>query len=229
MAGPDNPEIRDVVKAAGLGQREWWTMPAIVQSYDREAVTADIKLAVRLKDRISGVSYEPSIITVPVGWPVMFGGRIVVQGELEQGDEVVLHATDANILAWLTSGGIVDGSGPGRKLGSSWAEPRALSQPRRAAAGASGEFIIGRPDGTATIVTTASGPGQVRIQSGDVQLGASDPKKAVGRDGDNVLCGETLFTWGAALAPATGVPNPWTQSVTPVGDIQATSTEVTSS
>jgi hypothetical protein len=63
-----------------------------------------------------------------------------------------------------------------------------------------------------------------------VELGsAAAPKVPVARDGDSVLCGATLFAWGNALSAATGVPNPWTLSVTPVGDVQASSTEVSSS
>ena len=225
MAGRDNPEIKDVIRATGAGQRRWTCMPAIVQSYDVEAITAKVKPAVRLRDLKSGVAYEPSELVVPVGWPVMFGGAIVIQGELRQGDEVVLHVADAAIQAWLTQGGIVDGSGAGRRLGSSWAEPRGLSVQRRPGS-VGGRFVVGRADGTATIITTVDGPGEILVQAPSVKLGAeASAKRAVGRDDDPVSIGATQLSWLNSVGAATMVG---AFPASTIGTLSATSVEVES-
>lgn len=233
MAGEDEPELVDCFRVAGAGQRRWYSMPAIVESYDEATSTAVVKPAIRLRNLRSGSAYEAKPIEVPVAWLTLDGGEVGIQGILREGDEVTLHTTDADMRAsgWLASGGTVDGRGDGFKLGSSYAVPRSVSTPRRPGS-TSGAFVLGRFDGTATVVIDTAEPKAVKVQASSVSLGAeASPKVAVARDGDNVLTSAGFTTWRTAveagiLAAGGGVVAPL---VGPVGAVQATSTEVESS
>lgn len=231
MAGKDNPEIKDVIRATGAIERKFWTMVAVVDSYDAESIEATVTPTPRMKDAQSGKTYDLGPITVPVSWPVFFGGAVAIQGELRKGDEVKITVPDADLRAWYTQGGIVDPSGRGRKLGGGWCEPVGLSTQRRPSS-AGGEFRIGRQDGTATVVITVDGSGQVRIEAPSVVLGAAaSPKRPVGRDEDPVSSTAAFTTWrtdveAGILAAGGGVVAPL---VGPIGQVDATSVEVESS
>lgn len=223
----DDPRLLDLARATDILSPKAGPWPAIVDSYDPATGQAVVLTTPRVREYASEKVYEPSPISVPVVW---FGSAsVAIDTELVQGDEVLLIPCAPSIRAWLTQGGLTDGTGPGRSLGDSVAFPVRLSGPRRP--GAPGVRLrVGDSSGSGAVLINVDAGGEVRVQAASVSLGAEvSPKKPVGRDGDNTLAGAALFAWGTALAGATGVPNPWTQGVTPVGALQATSTEVESS
>jgi hypothetical protein len=232
MAGEDNPELKDTLRETGVLERRFWTMVGVVDSYDAETLEATVLPTPRMKDRLSGRAYDLGPVTLPVAWPVMFGGDVVIQGELAKGDEVEISVPDANMLPWFQQGGVVDSAGPGRKLGGGWCKPVGLSTQRRPD-GVGGEFVLGRASGDATVVITVTGPGQVRIQAPSVELGAAaSPKLPVARDTDPVNTNAAFTAWRSAveagiLAAGGGVVPPL--AGTAIGNVSATSTEVESS
>jgi hypothetical protein len=204
------------------------SFPAIVVSYDAQTMRAEVQPALRIRSK-NGQQTTPTVVTIPVDW--MSWGDHVIQGVLTQGDEVIVECMDRNWLAWLEAGGVADYNAiGGRQAGYAVAKPRQLSSGKRPGPLGAGEAVkIGKRDGSSTVLLMADG--QVRIQSGDVRLGSSaGVPLAVARDTDDVVAATALVSWGAALATFTAgaVPNPWVLGVTPVGDVAASSTEVTS-
>jgi hypothetical protein len=228
MADKENPGRYEVTEGQinTALERVQRSFPAIVVSYDAQTMRAEVQPALRIRSK-NGQQTTPTVVTIPVAWPSW--GEFVIQGVLSKGDEVLVECMDRNWLAWLEAGGVADYNAiGGRQAGYAVAKPRQLSSGKRPGPLGAGEAVkIGKRDGSSTVLLMADG--QVRIQSGDVRLGSSaGVPLAVARDGDNVLAGAALFAWGNALFGATGVANPWTQGVTPVGDVDASSTEVTS-
>jgi len=225
--------LLDLAKTAGLLANPDLTgnWPAIVESYDAARGLATVHPAIRNKDRTTGKAYDMGPYRVPVLWHR--AGEGVDDGHLVEGDEVLLVPCTPTFGAWLLAGGTQDGAGAGAVLGNAFAVPMGASSKRRPSPPPVGTMRRGRPDGTATVlvdVTSEAPARSIKIQAPSVSLGsASLPKKKVGRDGDPVLADPVLVAWGAAIATFTGgaIPNPWTPA-TPVGAVQATSTEVES-
>jgi hypothetical protein len=204
---------------------------AIVDTYSTDNATAVVKPTHRIVDRKSGKAYDLGPFEVPVAWPRW--GPVGIEGVLEPGDEVAVHCPDHALRSWLAQGGIIDSPGPGRKLGDAYAVPAGFSNNNRPS-GQSGDTRIGRRDGTATVIITVTGTGEVRIQAPSVVLGAElSPKLAVARDTDPVSQRAALTSWASqvagfinGLAPGTVAPP---AILDPIGTISATSTEVESS
>jgi len=230
MADREHPgryEVTDQQIQAVL-DRVQRSFPAIVVKYDAQNFRAEVQPAIRIRAS-NGQQITPDVVEIPVKWPSWGGVSIV--GKLVPGDEVLVECMDRNWRPWLLAGGIVDDvSIGGRQAGYAVAKPAQVSDGRRPDPLGAGEAVrVGMNDGSSTIVLMDTG--QVRIQSSDVRLGSSlSPTLPVARDTDDVVAAAALVAWGNAIATFTGgaVPNPWVLGVTPVGDVKATSTEVTS-
>ena len=224
-ANPDRYQVTNEQIKAVLERRQR-SFPGIVVSYDAQTMRATVQPALRIRSA-NGQQTTPKSVQLPVAWPSW--GEIVIQGKLAPGDEVIVECQDRNWLAWLQQGGVVDYNAiGGAQAGYAIAKPTQVSDGRRPQALGPGEAVrVGRRDGSSTVVIMDDG--QLRVQSTDVRLGSAvGLPLAVARDNDPISAGAVLFAWGAALTVATGVPNPWTQGVTPVGSIDASTTEVTS-
>jgi hypothetical protein len=171
---------------------------------------------------MSGKAYDLGPVSVPVLWPGW--GAVVFDGELAKGDEVLLIPCAPIILSWLLQGGVIDPEGPGRSVGNAFALPMRASAGRRPQSTA--DARLGRDDGTATILITVTGAGEVKIQAPSVVLGsAASPKLALARDTDPVQIGPAQLTWLNSVGTATMVG---AFPASTIGTVDATSAEAVS-
>lgn len=102
--------LQVAVRAAldGRQAQTWTAMPGILQSFDAEAVTASVQIAIQAQVRQPDGTWLDTTISVCADCPVVFGGGGGCVGTfpLDQGDEGLLVFASRCIDAWWQSGGV---------------------------------------------------------------------------------------------------------------------------
>jgi hypothetical protein len=189
----------------------------IVTKYDAQRRTADVQ-PVRRR-RVRGTVYdEAPVVDAPVGtWRL---GGMVLAGELEVGDEVLLVTCEREIRPWWLGGKAHDPQS--RRMHApedSVVLPWISNVTRAITAQAPGTLYLGREDGTAGItITRGPAPGRTTVEGtgpGSIQLGATAVSPALmGTEALVALNGYTGAVTGAVVALNTasqtyfGIPLP---------------------
>jgi hypothetical protein len=181
----------------------------VVQSYDQVQRVAVVQPVRRRK--IFGTPQPLPVIRAPVGW-WRFAGLVLV-GEVQAGDEVLLVTCEREIWPWYTLGGIHDPTSermhdPSDSIALPW-----ISSIKRAiTARQPGTFYIGREDATAGItITQGPAPGRTTIEGtgpGSIALGSAAVSPVVLHQAFTAAFG--TFTGAVATAGTT-----WTSAGIP--------------
>lgn len=86
----------------------WTTLPAIIDSFDSEAITCQVKPAVRLVQRLIDGTLQwielPLLLDCPVVFPS--GGGVTLTFPLIKGDECIVSFSSRCIDGWWQQGGV---------------------------------------------------------------------------------------------------------------------------
>lgn len=174
MPNTDQPDALDMRQAltAWILERVGGVRPGIVQSYDQAQRLAVVQPTRRRK--IFGTPQDLPVVRAPVGW-WRFGTMVLV-GEVQPGDEVLLVTCEREIWPWYVGGQVHDPTSermhnPSDSVALPW-----LSSIKRAiTARTPGTFYMGREDGSAGItITQGPAPGFLTVEGttpGGVRLG----------------------------------------------------------
>lgn len=170
----------------------------IVKSYDAAKRTADVQ-PVRRRRVWRKPADLPLVAQAPVGWWRF--GQMVLAGELEAGDEVLLVSCAREVWPWYLAGDTVDPQSermhdPTDTIVLPW-----ISSIKRAiTARAPRTFFLGREDGTAGIQFPMDVPARLVVDAGPlgIVLGSAAVEPAL--KGTTVVA--ALDTWATAIATA---------------------------
>lgn len=196
----DEPTALDMLQA--ITKEVLMSMAGIrvgtVTSYDPVKRTADVQPVRRRKVWREPVSLPP-VSQAPVGW-WRFGG-MVLAGELEPGDEVLLLACAREVWPWYLQGGEVDPQSERMHDATDTIVLPWISSLKRAiTARAARSFFLGREDGTAGITIPMDVPARLVVDAGPlgIVLGSGAVEPAL--KGTTVVSAFT--TWAGAISTA---------------------------
>ncbi len=166
--------------------------------------TADLQLVRRRRffagrGRPGTIVDEQPLPRVPVGWWRF--GRMLLAGELEAGDEVIVVGLAREFRQWWTTGQAFDPTSEAMHSGRDvFCLPWLSSLARPMVARAARTFYMGREDGTASVSIPMDVPARIVIDGGPagIVLGAT-------ADSPALMGTETLAALNAYAASVTGV------------------------
>ena len=154
------------------------------------------------RGRTGTVVDEPIVPRAPVGWWRF--GRMLVAGELETGDEVLLVGMAREFRPWWTTGQPFDPSSEAMHSGRDvFCLPWLSSLARPMVARASRTFYLGREDGTASVSIPMDVPARIVIDGGPagIVLGATATSPALmGTEANAAINGYATAITAAATA-----------------------------
>lgn len=177
----------------------------LVTKYDSTKRTADVQ-PVRRR-RLRGKIFDESpVVDAPVAWPRF--GTMVIAGELQAGDEVLLITCEREIRPWLLSGLSHDPQSQRMHAAEdSVVLPTISSFARAITARAAGTFYLGREDATAGVtITQAPAVGRVTLEgtgAASIQLGSTATIPAL----LGTTANSALNTYAAAITAANSALN----------------------
>lgn len=184
----------------------------IVQKYNPTTRTADVQPVRRRRWR-RAVFDEPPVVDAPVGW-WRFGG-MVLAGELQKGDEVLIVTCEREIRPWLLSGKPHNPQSTRmHSAEDSVVLPWISSFKRTITARQTGTLWIGREDASAGItITMGPAPGRTTIEGtgpGSIALGSTATSPVV-------LFTDYASAWGTLAGTLAGLLSTL-QAVPPAAD-----------
>lgn len=220
----DQPDALDMRRAltSWILERVTGVRVGIVQSYDQAQRLAVVQ-PVRRR-RIFGTPQPLPAERVPVGWWRF--GTMVLAGEVQPGDEVLLVGCEREIWPWYTTGAQHDPSSerlfhPSDSVALPW-----ISNVKRAiTARLPGTFYMGREDASAGVtVTQGPAPGRTTVEGtgpASVVLGSAAADTLVKYPAHaaafNTYLGAIATAYTAWVA-STGGPPPNPAAATPAGN-----------
>jgi len=186
-----------------------------VTSYNPTTRTADVQ-PVRRRRLRGKVFDESPVVDAPVAWPRF--GTMVIAGELQKGDEVLMITCERELRPWLLGGQSHDPQSQRMHAAEdSVVLPSLSSFARAITARLPGTFWIGREDGTAGVTITqapavgtttveGTGPAAVLLGSAAVSTLVKYPAFASAFATYAATVASAFATWGLTVPP-TAVSN----------------------
>ena len=175
----DDPTVLDavdVIRRVILRDHRGVRVGRVVK-YDASRRTADVQPFRRRRAQGSGLVFdEPPVVDAPVGtWRL---GGMVLAGELEKGDEVLIVTCEREIRPWWLGGKVHDPQS--RRMHAaedSVILPWISNLKRTITAQAAGTLYLGREDGSAGLtITRGPAPGMTTLEGtgpGSIKLGST--------------------------------------------------------
>lgn len=180
----------------------------VVKAYDPVKRTADVQ-PVRRRVVWRKPVEQPVVAQAPVGW-WRFGG-MVLAGELEPGDEVLLLTSEREVWPWYLQGGLVDPASERMHDRTDTIVMPWISNLKRAiTARATRSFFMGREDGTAGITIPMDVPARIEVDAGPLGIVLGSGAVSPALLGTQVV--SAMTTWTGAVG---GAGTTWAATVPP--------------
>lgn len=102
------PDFQEALRTAfeGMMSEMWFCLPAVVQSFNKSAMTCTATCPIQFRQQLSDGTYEWIQMTLLVDLPILYqgGGGIVLTFAPKQGDEAIVFFADRCIDGWWDKG-----------------------------------------------------------------------------------------------------------------------------